>query len=101
MDTRALHQLFLYQKTRLDGDEKRSGLATNRNILIAQKWGDSVFPTLKSICGHLMRLSWSAAGVWSGQRIGRTVASRSSSNACQTAGELCTIIRRRRRRLSD
>src|SRR6266478_4652236 len=82
MDTRAHHQLFLYQKTRLDADGKRCGLATNRNILIAQKWGDSVFPVLKSICCHLMRLSWSAAGVWCGQRIGRTAASRSSSNVC-------------------
>ena len=62
------------------------------------RWGHSVFPTLKSICCHLMRLWWSAAGNWSGQRIARTGASHSFSNACQRAGELCTIIRRRRHR---
>jgi len=42
-------------------------------------------------------------GRWScsGQKIIRTGASPSSSNACRKAGELCTIIRRRLRSRSD
>ena len=97
-DTRAQYQLFLSRKIPSVADGKLCGRGTARNILIARRWEHSVFRTLRSICCPLMRLSCWVAGDWHGQRIARMAASRSFLDACQGAGELCTIIRRRRRR---
>src|ERR1700756_283280 len=97
MDTRAQYQLFLSQKIPSVADGKLYGRGTARNILIARRWEHSVFPTLRSICCLLTRLLCWVAGDWNGLMIARMAASRSFLDACQGAGELCTIIRRRRR----